>query len=143
MGSNTEKKPWTNLQNSYKNLRKEIKSDNFCYRKVGRVITKWEAIEKSPILLSDYWKNFHFQRVTIIISHFDGSNNIFADCMFNKIIDSNSLCSFLQLGLSFALYALGVKHMFSFLTSSVSHLWRYFFYCSTYHIKVNKKKVCT
>ena len=29
MGSNTEKK-----QNSYKNLSKEIKSDNFCYRKV-------------------------------------------------------------------------------------------------------------
>ena len=49
MGSNTEKKPWTNLQNSYKNLSKEIKSD-----KVGRAITKWEAIEKSPILLSQY-----------------------------------------------------------------------------------------
>ena len=30
------------------------KSDNFCYRKVGRAIllTKWGAIEKSPILLS-------------------------------------------------------------------------------------------
>ena len=55
MGSNTEKKPWTNLQNSYKNLSKEIKSDNFCYRKVGRAITKWGAIEKSSILLSQYW----------------------------------------------------------------------------------------
>ena len=60
MGSNTEKKPRTNLQNAYKNLGKEIKSDNFCYRKVGRAITKWEAIEKSPILLSQYWKNYHF-----------------------------------------------------------------------------------
>ena len=29
MGSNTEKKPWTNLQNVYKNLSKGIKSDNF------------------------------------------------------------------------------------------------------------------
>ena len=38
---------------------KEIKSDNFCYRKVGRAITKWGAIEKSPILLSQYWKNDH------------------------------------------------------------------------------------
>ena len=28
-----------------KNLCKEIKSDNFCYSKVGRAITKWEAIE--------------------------------------------------------------------------------------------------
>ena len=32
------------------NRSKEIKSDNFCYRKVGRAITKWGAIEKSPIL---------------------------------------------------------------------------------------------
>ena len=49
MGSNTEKNPWTNLQNLYKNLSKEIKSNNFCYGKVGRAITKWGAIEKSPI----------------------------------------------------------------------------------------------
>ena len=41
MGSNTEKKPWTNLQNSLKNLSKEIKSDNFSYHKVERAITKW------------------------------------------------------------------------------------------------------
>ena len=54
MGSNTEKKPRTNLQNSYKNLSKEIKSDNFGYRKVGRAITKRGAKEKSPILLSQY-----------------------------------------------------------------------------------------
>ena len=52
MGSNTEKKPWTNLQNSYKNWSKEIKSDNCCYRKVGRAITKWGAIEKSLIIFS-------------------------------------------------------------------------------------------
>ena len=32
MGSNTEKKQWTNLQNWYKNWCKEIKSDNYCYR---------------------------------------------------------------------------------------------------------------
>jgi hypothetical protein len=31
-------------------LKKEIKSDNFCHRKVGRAITKWGAIEKSPFL---------------------------------------------------------------------------------------------
>ena len=50
MGSNTEKKPWTNLHNSYKNLSEGIKSDNFCYTKVGRAITKLGAKEKSPIL---------------------------------------------------------------------------------------------
>ena len=60
MGSNTEKKPWTNLQNLYKNLSKEIKSDNFCYRKVGRAITKWGAIEKSPILLSQQIVNVDY-----------------------------------------------------------------------------------
>ena len=38
------------------NLSNENKSDNFCYRKVGRATTKWGAIEKSPILLSQYWK---------------------------------------------------------------------------------------
>ena len=80
MGSNLEKKPWTNLQNSYKNWRKEIKSDNFCYHKVGRAITKWGAKEKSPILLSQYWKNGWLD-VTIVISYFGGSNNIFADYM--------------------------------------------------------------
>ena len=61
MESNTEKKPWNNLQNSYKNWSKEIKSDNFCYRKVGRAITKWGAIlEKLPFLKgnknnSEFW----------------------------------------------------------------------------------------
>ena len=40
---------------------KETKSDNFCYRKVGTAITNCGTIEKSPILLSKYWKNYHFQ----------------------------------------------------------------------------------
>ena len=43
-----------------KNLSKEIKSDKFCYRKVGRAITKWGAIEKSSILLLQYWKIYLF-----------------------------------------------------------------------------------
>ena len=43
-----------------KNLSKEIKSNTFCYRKVGRAITLWGAIEKSRILLSQYWKNDNF-----------------------------------------------------------------------------------
>ena len=31
-----------------------------CYRKVGRALTKGGAIEKSPILLSQYWINEEF-----------------------------------------------------------------------------------
>ena len=77
MGSNTEKKPWANLQNSYKYLIKESKS----YRKVRRAITEWGAVKKSQILLSQYGKNYHFQRVTKILSHFDGSNKIFVECI--------------------------------------------------------------
>ena len=41
-------------------MKQKIKSDNFCYRNVGRAITEWGAIEKSPILLSQYWKNYNF-----------------------------------------------------------------------------------
>ena len=35
------------------------------------------AIEKSQILLSQYWNNNHFYRAPKIISHFEGTNNIF------------------------------------------------------------------
>ena len=64
-----------------KNLSKGIKGENFCYHKAGRAIIKWGAIEKSPLLLSQYWENYHFKRVSKIISHFVGSNNIFSDCI--------------------------------------------------------------
>ena len=47
MESNTEKKPI--YKNLYKKISKEIKSDNFSYRKVGRAITKWGAIEKNDV----------------------------------------------------------------------------------------------
>ena len=44
-----------------------------------RMITLQGEIEKSPIMLLQYWK---FERLegTIIISYFGGSNNIFTDC---------------------------------------------------------------
>ena len=52
MGSNTEKKPWTNLQNLYKIEAKGL-----------RAIIKGGAIEKSPILLSQYWINEEFELI--------------------------------------------------------------------------------
>ena len=48
-----------------------------------RVITLQGAIEKSPILLSQYWK-FEWSDGTIIISYFGCSNNIFADSRIRK-----------------------------------------------------------
>ena len=43
---------------------------------VERAIAKWVAIEKSPISF--------LKRVTKIIFHFDGSNNIFVDCIYKS-----------------------------------------------------------
>ena len=45
------------------------------------MVTLEGAIEKSPILLSQYWKNEGLDD-TIIISYLVGSNNIFADCNY-------------------------------------------------------------
>ena len=38
----------------------DIKSDNFYYCKIGGAMTKWRAKEKNSILLSQYWRNNHF-----------------------------------------------------------------------------------
>ena len=45
-----------------------------------RGITLQGALEKSPILLSQYW-NLEWLDGTIIISYFGGSNNIFVHCI--------------------------------------------------------------
>ena len=52
-----------------------------------RVITLQGAIEKSPILLSQYWKK-EWLDGAIIISYFGVSNNIFADCSFLDLDES-------------------------------------------------------
>ena len=49
MGSNTEK-AMNQSAKLIQKLKQRDQSDNFSYRKVGRAITKWGAIEKSPIL---------------------------------------------------------------------------------------------
>ena len=47
----------------------------------GSAITQCRAIEQSQILLSQYLKNYPFERVPKDILHFAGTNNIFATCM--------------------------------------------------------------
>ena len=54
-----------------------------------RVITLQGEIEKSPILLSQYWKNERLDG-NIIISYFGCSNNIFADCKYQLFININT-----------------------------------------------------
>ena len=44
------------MKQSTKLTQKIKQREHFCYRKVGRAITKWGAIQKSPILLSQCWK---------------------------------------------------------------------------------------
>ena len=46
MGSNTEKKPWNNLQNLYKKWSKGIKSDNFA---IAEKISILELIQYAPL----------------------------------------------------------------------------------------------
>ena len=43
MGSNTEKKQWTNLQNLYKNCSKGIKSDNLMQQKNAAFISLYDS----------------------------------------------------------------------------------------------------
>ena len=74
MGSKTEKKPLTNLQTFFK----EVKSDNFNHRKIGRAITKWRAKEKRPILQTQCLKNLQLDG-TIFIAYIGGTNYSFVD----------------------------------------------------------------
>ena len=77
-----------------KNIIATIKRrNNFCYPLKGNFFQYCSpfsyrrsnfAIEKSPILLSQYWIN-EWLDVTIIILYFVNSNNIFADCIFVHI----------------------------------------------------------
>ena len=57
-----------------------------------KLITLKGAIEKSPILLSQYWKN-EWLDGSIIILYFGGSSNIFADCICIYSIYTLTNCS--------------------------------------------------
>jgi hypothetical protein len=68
-----------------------------------RVISLQGAIEKSPLLLSQYWK-FEWLDGTIIILYFGGSNNIFADCNDYLVIFAN--CSLWEMKVHFNVHNL-------------------------------------
>ena len=61
--------------------KKKQKTDTKWMQRGLRVITLQGAIEKSQILLSQYWKNESLD-ANIIVSYFGGSNNIFANCRY-------------------------------------------------------------
>ena len=64
MGRNTENKD----MNQSKKFKQKLKQrDNFCYRKVGRAITKWGAIKKI-IISKGYQKLFRSLVVAITFS---------------------------------------------------------------------------
>ena len=55
MGAIKKRSQESMYKTNKKKISIEVKSDNF-YRKVGRAITLWGAIEKSQIMLSQYKK---------------------------------------------------------------------------------------
>ena len=62
--------------------KQEVKRNKFFYRKVGSAITKWGAIEKSPILLFQLseLENQYYNMAANFNLYFGGTNNIFVDC---------------------------------------------------------------
>ena len=74
-----KKKPLINLQNQYKNKAKRLRVKCF-YGEVVKLINAWEAIQKSPILLSYYRKN----SVQKVISYFECTNTFFVYFKYNQ-----------------------------------------------------------
>ena len=76
MGSNIEMKTWTNLtKTDTKNEAKRLRATTFTITKleaITKAITKWRAIEKSPILqyniLIEYQKSFNILEAPMICS---------------------------------------------------------------------------
>ena len=65
----------------YKKWSKEVKSDNFCYCKVGRAITIWGAIENGAFPQTFVWRNY--------ISTAQGKND---RLRYKVIISSHKVC---------------------------------------------------
>ena len=63
---------------------KEVKNNNVCYRKDGRVITKWRAIEK----------NKQFDNALKTNLYFRDNNDIFVDCTYGRFLRLVDLCAF-------------------------------------------------
>ena len=67
-------------------MNKREKCDNYCYNKVDRVITIWGAIEKSQILLSQYWRKKGQCDSTKIIVYFWGQEQLRVKGSSNRIL---------------------------------------------------------
>ena len=133
MESNSEKKPWINVQNWYKKSSKKDKSDNFSYRKVGSAITKSLAIEKS---------NFHSKPK--MNSLFGSINNICVCCMCVRVFKHIIVCDqvscrlySLLLGFTTILHQVFHKHKFLILNFTIRRFgstfyqnWEVMYHCS-------------
>ena len=69
--------------NQNKKISKDIKTDNFCYRKVEE-ITKLGAKVKSLIMLLQQWKDEQLDISPKIILYFERTNIIFVQCMYHQ-----------------------------------------------------------
>ena len=90
----TGKKPWTNLQNSYKNWNKEVKSDNFCYRITSHFDGSNNlfvdcTIATSFLFLTAKWVTFSYNgfnksNLSMIQVHFYLYSSISSDLMIER-----------------------------------------------------------
>ena len=109
MGSNTEKKPWTNLLNLYKNWSKEIKSDNFAIAKLD----KWRiwTYPISPFNINNK-QIYKDRRIDTV-----GENNIESSSCFNIAVATLafSFCSlYSYLSFNFAIAKVIALDLFAY-----------------------------
>ena len=139
--SNREKKPWTKVQNGDKKWSKVVKSDNFCYHKVGRAITKWGWIEKSSILLLQYWKNSQF-KPSYTTSHFNQctlfDSNFYVRNLFSRFLGSVTFYIILTHIIAFNIISIHIisTHII-FNSCNFEKIW-FFFFTNNFLFKYHK-----
>ena len=135
MESNSEKKPWINVQNWYKKSSKEDKSDNFNYRKVGSAITKSLSIEKSNFIVNQKLIRF-FGASIIFLSAVSVCPSIQThNCVRSSVMSALLLYSLL-LGFTTILEQVFHKHKFLILNFTIRRFgstfhknWEVMYFC--------------